>query len=83
MEITGGHARARRVHFRHHPVSPLPAYRRYFGCEVRFGQDEDGMLFAESDLAAPIVDPDAEAYAAVTALLRASSTCICVRCTAG
>ena len=74
MEITGGHARARRVHFRHQPVSPLPVYRRYFGCEVRFGQEEDGVLFAQRDLAARIIDPDVEAYAAVTAFIDAEFT---------
>src|SRR5882724_8313406 len=35
MQITGGHARVRRVHFRHQPVSSLSIYRRYFGCTVR------------------------------------------------
>ena len=48
------------------PVSPLKAYRRYFGCEVRFGQDEDGVVFSDADLACPIIDPDAQAYARVT-----------------
>ncbi len=74
MEITGGHARARRVHFRHQRISSPAVYRRYFGCEVRFGQDEDGVLFAERDLAARIVDPDAEAYAAATAFIDAAFT---------
>ena len=54
--------RARRAHFRHQPVSPLKTYRRYFGCEVRFGQDADGIVFSDRDLAAPILDPDAVAY---------------------
>lgn len=71
QEITGGQARVRRVHFRHQPVSPLALYRRNFGCEVRFGQHEDGVFFADSDLAAAIVDPDAGALAAVTAFIDA------------
>jgi AraC-like DNA-binding protein len=69
MEMTGGYARVRSVHFRHQPVSPLKTYRRYFGCEVRFGQDEDGVAFSERDLACPIIDPDRQAYARVTAFI--------------
>lgn len=69
LEITGGHARTRRVHFRHQPQSPLSVYRRHFGCEVRFGQDEDGVLFSDHDLACRTIDPDAEAYRAVTAFI--------------
>jgi AraC-like DNA-binding protein len=71
MEITGGHARVRRVHFRHQPLSSLATYRRYFGCEVRFGQSEDGVSFSERDLACPITDPDAQAYQAATAYIEA------------
>lgn len=62
MEITGGRARVRKVHFRHQPLSPLGAYRRYFGCEVRFGRNEDGVYYSDADLAAPIFRPDPEAY---------------------
>jgi AraC-like DNA-binding protein len=69
MEITGGCARARRVHFRHQPVSQPRTYRRYFGCEVRFDQSEDGVLFSDGDLACPIIDPDVDAYHAVTAFI--------------
>jgi hypothetical protein len=57
MDITGGRARVRRVHFRHQPVSSLRVYRRYFGCEIRFGQNEDGVVFSERDLASPIAGP--------------------------
>lgn len=69
MEITGNRARARKVHFRHQPVSALKIYRRYFGCEVRFGQNEDGVVFSERDLACPIVDPDAGAYERATSYI--------------
>jgi AraC-like DNA-binding protein len=74
MEITGGHARVRRVHFRHQPVSPLKVYRRYFGCEVRFGENEYGVVFSDRDLACPIVDPDERAYQKVTAFIDAEFT---------
>jgi AraC-like DNA-binding protein len=69
LEITGGHARARLVHFRHQPLSPPRTYRRYFGCEVRFGENEDGVLFAARDLACPILAPDAQEYRKVTAFI--------------
>ncbi|MFA7601752.1 MAG: AraC family transcriptional regulator [Novosphingobium sp.] len=68
-EITGGHARVRRVHFRHQPVSPPAVYRRHFGCEVRFGQNEDGVLFSAADLACPVVDSDAQAFARIAAFI--------------
>lgn len=69
MELTGGRARARRVHFRHQPLSSTKTYRRYFGCPVHFGQNEDGLSFSERDLASPILDRDADAFAAVTAFI--------------
>jgi AraC-like DNA-binding protein len=74
LEITGGQARVRRVHFRHLPVSPRKTYRRYFGCEVRFGQHEDGVVFSAQDLACPIVDPDALAYEKAIAFIDARFT---------
>lgn len=74
LDMTGGLARARRIHFRHQPLSPLKAYRRYFGCEVRFGQSEDGIVFFARDLACPIRDPDARAYDAATAFIDATFT---------
>jgi AraC-like DNA-binding protein len=74
MEITGGRARVRQVHFRHQPVSPLRAYRRYFGCAVRFGQYEDGVVFSERDLASPIIDADSQVYRAATSFIDAKFT---------
>jgi AraC-like DNA-binding protein len=74
VEITGGQARARKVHFRHLPVSSPKIYRRYFGCEIRFGQNEDGVIFSERDLASPIVDPDSEVYRAAIAFIDAKFT---------
>lgn len=69
MEITGGQARVRGVHVRHQPVSPPRTYQRNFGCEVRFGQQEDGVFFSEADLASPIVNPDGDAYRSMTAFI--------------
>ena len=69
VEITGGHARVRRVHFRHRPLSSRSTYRRYFDCEVRFDQKEDGVVFSNQDLRCPIVDPNVQAYKAATSLI--------------
>jgi AraC-like DNA-binding protein len=62
LEITNGRVRAREVHFRHRPVSPLSTYRDYFGCEVRFDRPAAGVLFTQDDLNAPIADPETEHY---------------------
>ncbi len=70
-EITGGGARARKIFFRHQPISPPKTYRRNFGCEVLFGQQVDGLVYSEQDLAAPIATRDANVYAAATAFVDA------------
>lgn len=62
MQITGGRARVREVRFSHQPLSPLRSYRDYFGCEVRFDQPVDGVVFGEQDLSCPVVDPDVQLY---------------------
>jgi len=69
MEMTGGRARARRIHFRHQPVSPLRVYLKNFGCEVRFGQNEDGVVYSMEDLAQPIIDPDSRAFEEMIAFI--------------
>jgi AraC-like DNA-binding protein len=58
LELTGKNARVRKVHFRHQPLSAPHTYRRYFGCEVLFGQSEDGVFFASHDLSSPIIGSD-------------------------
>lgn len=74
MEITGGQARVREVHFRYQRLAPLAAYRRYFGCEVRFDQQEDGVVFHERDLLCPIVDRDAQLYERATTFIDTNFT---------
>lgn len=66
LEITGGRARVREIWFRHQPVSPLRTYREYFGCEVRFDQRADRMVFMQDDMDAPVIDPDAQHYEMAT-----------------
>ena len=74
VAVTGGRARARKVYFRHQPLSPLSTYRRYFGCDVRFDQQVDGVVFSEQDLLCPVVDPDARAYERATLLIDTAFT---------
>jgi len=62
MGMTGGYARARRVHFRHEAVSSPEIYRRHFGCEVRFGEPADGLVFSREDFASPILRQNEQAH---------------------
>lgn len=62
VQITGGQARVREVLFSHQPLSPLRTYREYFGCEIRFDQAVDAVVFSERDLRCPIVNPDVQLY---------------------
>jgi AraC-like DNA-binding protein len=59
----------RHVSFRHQPISPLGVYRRYFGCDVLFGQSEDGALYSQDDLRIPIVNPDPVVFSRSASLL--------------
>ena len=62
LAMTGSHARGRRIHFRHEPISPPRTYRRYFGCEVRFGEPADGVVFLREDFACPIMQHSAQLH---------------------
>ncbi len=66
MEITKGRARVREIRFRHQPVSPPRSYREYFGCDVRFDQPADCLVYTQEDMDAPVVDPDAQHYEMAT-----------------
>lgn len=59
LEVTAGFARARRVEFRHHAISEPARYRAHFGCEVRFGQAADAIVYGEQVMGLPIAVPDA------------------------
>ena len=74
VEITGGRARVREVYFRYQPLSPLRTYRHYFGCEVRFDQKQDGVVFSEQDVSCPIIRPDMKLYQLATSYIDSSFT---------
>ncbi|MEE4452935.1 AraC family transcriptional regulator [Novosphingobium resinovorum] len=69
MDMTGGYARARRIHFRHEPLSAVGDYRRYFGCDVVFGEPADGITFSDRDLASPILSQNAQVHGALVAYI--------------
>jgi AraC-like DNA-binding protein len=71
VEITGGRARVRQVRFRHQPLSSPRTYRRYFGCEALFDQQEDGVVFSDWDLKCPIVERDAQLYETAASFVEA------------
>jgi AraC-like DNA-binding protein len=62
IRLTGGMVRARRILFRHQPVSTMRVYRRHFGCEVRFGQPVNATLYRDRDLSTPVVAADSKAF---------------------
>jgi AraC-like DNA-binding protein len=66
VNISGGQVRAREVWFTHEPVSPLSTYREYFGAQVRFRQQMNGLVFADSDLDLPIPKADPQVYELAT-----------------
>lgn len=74
QEITGGKARVRRVLFRHHPVASRGVYRRHFGCEVLFGQANDGVEFSARDFDQNIVNPGQTSLAGILAYINARFT---------
>jgi AraC-like DNA-binding protein len=71
IEITGGAARVRKVLFRHDAQSTVKTYRNFFGCEVSFGQQADGLVLTETDLLCPVVDPDTRVYEMATSFIEA------------
>lgn len=69
VKITGGAVRVQRILLSHEPHSPLKTYRTYFGCDVNFGEREDGMVFNARDLLSPIVNADPTVYEIATSFL--------------
>jgi AraC-like DNA-binding protein len=69
LDITGGTACVRKVFFRHFPVCALEVYQAAFKCEVVFGAHADGVVFTETDLMRPVIDPDEQIYEMATSYI--------------
>lgn len=69
--LTDGLVRARRIYFRHQPVSRIASYRAYFGCEVRFDQPFNATQYHHGDLARPIVSADDSALQSAVSQMEA------------
>jgi AraC-like DNA-binding protein len=69
IELSGGAVRARKLLFSHAPLLSLKTYRAYFGCEVLFCQNADGLVLAEDDLLRPVVSPDPRVYEMATSFI--------------
>lgn len=53
-ELTGSRVRAKRITFRHEQISEEKVYRRFFGCDVKFGRQTDAIVFSAADLDCPV-----------------------------
>lgn len=62
INLTGGKSRVKKVFFRHQPNAETRCYRRHFGCDVRFGQNAEGVVYSAEDLTQPITHPDRRAH---------------------
>lgn len=69
VDITGGGARARQVHLRHQPISPITTYRQYFGCEIEFDKERDGIVLSEDDLLCKVSGADEELFEMATSFI--------------
>ena len=69
LEITAAKARVRKILFSHAPQSKQVNYRAYFGCDVLFEQELDGLMLTEDDLLQKVVDPDERVYEMATAYI--------------
>ena len=71
LKISAGEAQVRAVLFRHQAAFSLDAYHAVFGCNVRFGQAADGLLFDEEDLRCRVVEADPWMYEMASSYIEA------------
>ena len=57
-QITGEHITPRSVWFKHRQPSNVRDHAEYFGCELRFGQEVDGIEFTKTSLETPVQKAD-------------------------
>lgn len=70
LRLTSGRVRACAVDFRHQPMATARVYRSYFGCEVRFGQQDNAIHYRASDLDCPIITADKQAFQRVITTIK-------------
>lgn len=58
LRASGGRTPARKVLFRHQPVSDPAVYRWHFGLEVMFGQAVDAIVYGAHVLECRMIEPD-------------------------
>ncbi|MCJ1886923.1 AraC family transcriptional regulator [Pseudomonas sp. LA21] len=73
-ELMGAAFRPRSVLFRHQPQADIAVYRRYFGCQVLFGQDHNALALSPASLQRPCIQHDAVLHAIVRYYLEAQSS---------
>ena len=67
--LSAGFAQSRTVWLSHLAISPPVAYARRFNAVIEFGQEYDGLLFGERDLAARVSDQGPEPYVSARQVL--------------
>lgn len=68
-QITCSRVRAKCIAFRHEQISETQVYRRFFGCDVKFGQQVDAIVFSAGDLDCPVFrQRDDDVQAALAAI---------------
>lgn len=72
-ELLGAVFRPRAVLFRHQPQADLAVYRRYFGCQVLFGQDCNALALPQESLLRPCIQHDPVLHSIVRFYLEARS----------
>lgn len=72
-ELLGDCFRPAQVLLRHQPQTDLATYRRYFGCEVLFGQAQNALAISQRDMQRPCARHDAMLHAIVKFYLEAHS----------
>ncbi|MFT4028153.1 MAG: AraC family transcriptional regulator ligand-binding domain-containing protein, partial [Novosphingobium sp.] len=70
-KLSGGWIRPVRVDLRHQPIADPVTYRRHFGCDVRFSQQDNAIHYNVEDLSRPLVAADISAFRQALKLIAA------------
>lgn len=67
--FSAGFVRSRAVWFSHLNISPPIVYTRHFNTTVKFGQEYNGLILRDADMAAKVADSDAQRFARESRLI--------------